>query len=128
MRSVFVAVAVRGTPMTTDCDTGPRATYELTAPDPGVASACAAMTVAAAPALTTPAIAMRFIHASFGCGRVMSAVELGAKREQERFCIRERHAMCLPGMSLNLSCQSGFVGGVRLEPAMALKYLLHDSR
>jgi hypothetical protein len=38
-RTDFVAVAVRGTPITTGCDTGPRATYVLTAPDPVVASA-----------------------------------------------------------------------------------------
>jgi hypothetical protein len=38
-RTDFVVVAVRGTPITTDCETGPRATYVLAAPDPVVANA-----------------------------------------------------------------------------------------
>ena len=38
-RTVFVAVTDLGTPITTDCDTGPRAMYVLTAPEPAVANA-----------------------------------------------------------------------------------------
>jgi len=47
--------------------------------------------------------------------------ELGAKREQQRFIVRERHAVCLPRVGPYLGDEPFLVLGAGLEAAVALK-------
>jgi hypothetical protein len=54
-------------------------------------------------------------------------VQLGAKDEQQRLVVRERHGVCLPRVALDCSDESVLVLGAGLEPAVAMNHFVHDS-
>jgi len=54
-------------------------------------------------------------------------VKLGAKGEKHRLFMRKRHAVRLRRVALNLSDEPFLVRGAGLEPAVAMKHLVHDS-
>jgi hypothetical protein len=58
--------------------------------------------------------------------RVVVGVELGAKGEQQRLVVRERHPVRLPRVPLHLRQQSVLVLTTSLEAAIASEHLLHD--
>ena len=59
--------------------------------------------------------------------RAALLVQLGAKGEQQRLVVRERHAVRLRGVTLDFRDELVLVGGAGLEPAVAMKHLVHDS-
>jgi hypothetical protein len=51
---------------------------------------------------------------------------LDAESEQQRVLVREAHRMRLPGVALYLHDEPVLVRGASLEPAVAMKHLVHD--
>ena len=49
------------------------------------------------------------------------------KGEHQRLAVGERHAVRLPRVTLDFGDESVLVPGVSLEPAVAMKHLVHDS-
>ena len=57
-------------------------------------------------------------------GRRLRA-EFGAESEQQRFVVRERHAVHLPSVALDLRDEVVLVLGAGFEPAVAMKHRVH---
>ena len=52
--------------------------------------------------------------------------QLGVEQEHQRFVVRERHPVGLPGVTQNLCGESDVVGGPGDESAVACERLVHD--
>ena len=54
-------------------------------------------------------------------------VQLGAEGEQQGLLVGQRHPVRFPGVTLHLRDEIVLARGASLEPAVAMKHLVHNS-
>jgi len=70
---------------------------------------------------------LRFCCGLWSRGDRGRSCQLGVEQEQQRFVVRERHPVGLPGVTPNLCGESDVVAGPGDESAIAGERLVHDS-
>ena len=77
--------------------------------------------------LRVASLLLRFCCGLWSRGDRGRSCQLGVEQEQQRFVVRERHPVGLPGVTPNLCGESDVVAGPGDESAIAGERLVHDS-